>query len=196
MMNQNKSYLDILFLNSSSYKLFLFLCVSVMVLAADTWSASASGFHLLHHFTDADVLSLPRDPTKSGVSLCSCESAHSHFSTLKVISVLKQRNNTKTLALRTFTEMWNVIEFYSVNLQVCWWSPVQDVVLYWPEWIFILLLETGWLCFTFLLPVPNCPTWVAEAPQWNTYINPHCNKPFVSIMHLWHMFNLHPWAWS
>ncbi|XP_067092599.1 heparan-alpha-glucosaminide N-acetyltransferase [Osmerus mordax] len=38
-----------------------------------------------------------------------------------------------------------------------WWKPVQDVVLYWPQWVFILLLETVWLCFTFLLPVPNCP---------------------------------------
>ncbi|KAM6956265.1 heparan-alpha-glucosaminide N-acetyltransferase [Aplochiton taeniatus] len=39
-----------------------------------------------------------------------------------------------------------------------WWSPVQDMVLYWPEWIFILLLETIWLCVTFLMPVPDCPT--------------------------------------
>nr|XP_055025730.1 heparan-alpha-glucosaminide N-acetyltransferase isoform X2 [Misgurnus anguillicaudatus] len=39
-----------------------------------------------------------------------------------------------------------------------WWNPVQDVVLYWPEWLFITLLEVMWLCVTFLLPVPNCPT--------------------------------------
>ncbi|KAL2083233.1 hypothetical protein ACEWY4_021006 [Coilia grayii] len=39
-----------------------------------------------------------------------------------------------------------------------WWNPIQDVVLYWPEWVFILALETLWLCLTFLLPVPGCPT--------------------------------------
>ncbi|KAL0964236.1 hypothetical protein UPYG_G00321180 [Umbra pygmaea] len=39
-----------------------------------------------------------------------------------------------------------------------WWDPLQDVVLYWPEWIVIIFLETLWLCLTFLLPVPNCPT--------------------------------------
>ncbi|XP_077586209.1 heparan-alpha-glucosaminide N-acetyltransferase [Stigmatopora nigra] len=39
-----------------------------------------------------------------------------------------------------------------------WWAPIQDVVLYWPQWLTIILLETLWLCLTFLLPVPNCPT--------------------------------------
>ncbi|XP_055498302.1 LOW QUALITY PROTEIN: heparan-alpha-glucosaminide N-acetyltransferase-like [Leucoraja erinacea] len=38
-----------------------------------------------------------------------------------------------------------------------WWSPARDVLLYWPQWIVILLLECVWLCLTFLLPVPGCP---------------------------------------
>ncbi|XP_078391348.1 heparan-alpha-glucosaminide N-acetyltransferase isoform X3 [Cetorhinus maximus] len=38
-----------------------------------------------------------------------------------------------------------------------WWSPVRDVLIYWPQWILILLLECVWLCLTFLLPVPGCP---------------------------------------
>ncbi|XP_038639149.1 heparan-alpha-glucosaminide N-acetyltransferase isoform X1 [Scyliorhinus canicula] len=37
------------------------------------------------------------------------------------------------------------------------WAPVRDILIYWPEWIFIILLETLWLCLTFLLPVPGCP---------------------------------------
>ncbi|CAL8366505.1 unnamed protein product [Gadus morhua 'NCC'] len=37
------------------------------------------------------------------------------------------------------------------------WGRVQDLLPYWPEWLFILLLETLWLCLTFLLPVPGCP---------------------------------------
>ncbi|XP_060943801.1 heparan-alpha-glucosaminide N-acetyltransferase [Limanda limanda] len=39
-----------------------------------------------------------------------------------------------------------------------WWNPIQDVVLYWPQWLIIILLETLWLCITFLMPVPHCPT--------------------------------------
>ncbi|XP_030044597.1 heparan-alpha-glucosaminide N-acetyltransferase-like isoform X1 [Microcaecilia unicolor] len=37
------------------------------------------------------------------------------------------------------------------------WAPLQDVVMYWPQWILVILLETVWLCLTFLLPVPDCP---------------------------------------
>ncbi|XP_042340800.1 heparan-alpha-glucosaminide N-acetyltransferase isoform X2 [Plectropomus leopardus] len=39
-----------------------------------------------------------------------------------------------------------------------WWSPCLDILLYWPAWLFVLLLELVWLCLTFLLPVPDCPT--------------------------------------
>ncbi|XP_039995830.1 heparan-alpha-glucosaminide N-acetyltransferase isoform X2 [Xiphias gladius] len=39
-----------------------------------------------------------------------------------------------------------------------WWNPIPDMVLYWPQWLIIILLETLWLCITFLMPVPNCPT--------------------------------------
>ncbi|XP_069781944.1 heparan-alpha-glucosaminide N-acetyltransferase isoform X2 [Narcine bancroftii] len=38
-----------------------------------------------------------------------------------------------------------------------WWSPARDVLIHWPQWIFILVLEGIWLCLTFLLPVPGCP---------------------------------------
>ncbi|KFR10450.1 Heparan-alpha-glucosaminide N-acetyltransferase, partial [Opisthocomus hoazin] len=34
---------------------------------------------------------------------------------------------------------------------------LQDILPYWPQWIFILMLEVIWLCLTFLLPVPGCP---------------------------------------
>ncbi|KAK1176006.1 heparan-alpha-glucosaminide N-acetyltransferase isoform X1 [Acipenser oxyrinchus oxyrinchus] len=34
---------------------------------------------------------------------------------------------------------------------------IPELVLYWPAWIFIVALETMWLCLTFLLPVPDCP---------------------------------------
>ncbi|XP_036605188.1 heparan-alpha-glucosaminide N-acetyltransferase isoform X2 [Trichosurus vulpecula] len=34
----------------------------------------------------------------------------------------------------------------------------RDIISYWPQWIFILMLEAVWVCVTFLLPVPGCPT--------------------------------------
>lgn len=39
-----------------------------------------------------------------------------------------------------------------------WWSPVLDILLYWPSWLGVLLLEVLWICLTFLFPVPDCPT--------------------------------------
>ncbi|KAI1887703.1 hypothetical protein AGOR_G00193040 [Albula goreensis] len=39
-----------------------------------------------------------------------------------------------------------------------WWYAGRDILCYWPAWICVFALETLWLCLTFLLPVPNCPT--------------------------------------
>ncbi|XP_043915460.1 heparan-alpha-glucosaminide N-acetyltransferase [Protopterus annectens] len=38
------------------------------------------------------------------------------------------------------------------------WSFIQHITIYWPQWTFVLILETVWLCLTFLLPVPGCPS--------------------------------------
>ncbi|XP_068089767.1 heparan-alpha-glucosaminide N-acetyltransferase [Hyperolius riggenbachi] len=35
---------------------------------------------------------------------------------------------------------------------------LQDVVIFWPQWLIVLVLEAAWLCLTLLLPVPGCPT--------------------------------------
>ncbi|XP_030740520.1 heparan-alpha-glucosaminide N-acetyltransferase [Echinops telfairi] len=37
-------------------------------------------------------------------------------------------------------------------------SFLRDIVTSWPQWLFILMLESIWLCLTFFLPVPGCPT--------------------------------------
>lgn len=58
-----------------------------------------------------------------------------------------------------------------IKTQSHWWSPVQDVILYWPQWLVVLLLETLWLCITFLLPVPNCPTYVQEGLPVSQSVN-------------------------
>ncbi|XP_004682535.1 PREDICTED: heparan-alpha-glucosaminide N-acetyltransferase [Condylura cristata] len=37
-------------------------------------------------------------------------------------------------------------------------SFLRDLVSSWPQWLFILILESIWLSVTFFLPVPGCPT--------------------------------------
>ncbi|XP_061101533.1 heparan-alpha-glucosaminide N-acetyltransferase isoform X2 [Conger conger] len=39
-----------------------------------------------------------------------------------------------------------------------WWYSGRDFLLYWPAWLCVIAMETLWLCLTFLLPVPDCPT--------------------------------------
>uniref|UniRef100_A0A8D2LPQ5 Heparan-alpha-glucosaminide N-acetyltransferase n=2 Tax=Varanus komodoensis TaxID=61221 RepID=A0A8D2LPQ5_VARKO len=34
---------------------------------------------------------------------------------------------------------------------------LQDILLYWPQWLFMLVLEVVWLYITFLLNIPGCP---------------------------------------
>ncbi|XP_035026455.2 heparan-alpha-glucosaminide N-acetyltransferase isoform X1 [Hippoglossus stenolepis] len=38
-----------------------------------------------------------------------------------------------------------------------WWSPFRDILLYWPAWLCVILLEILWLFLTFQLPVADCP---------------------------------------
>ncbi|XP_060728609.1 heparan-alpha-glucosaminide N-acetyltransferase isoform X1 [Tachysurus vachellii] len=74
--------------------------------------------------------------------------------------------------------------------QIFWWSPVQDVVLYWPEWIFILLLETLWLCVTFLLPVPNCPTgYLGAGGIGDNGLYPNCTGGAAAYIDRWLLGN-------
>ncbi|XP_053114737.1 heparan-alpha-glucosaminide N-acetyltransferase isoform X2 [Hemicordylus capensis] len=37
------------------------------------------------------------------------------------------------------------------------YSALQDILPYWPQWLFMMALEAVWLCLTFLLNVPGCP---------------------------------------
>ncbi|XP_058036438.1 heparan-alpha-glucosaminide N-acetyltransferase isoform X2 [Ahaetulla prasina] len=37
------------------------------------------------------------------------------------------------------------------------YPALQDILPYWPQWLFMLALEGLWLCLTFLLSVPGCP---------------------------------------
>ncbi|XP_072533088.1 heparan-alpha-glucosaminide N-acetyltransferase [Salminus brasiliensis] len=70
--------------------------------------------------------------------------------------------------------------------EVRWWSPVQDVVLYWPEWLFMALLEVAWLCITFLLPVPNCPTgYLGAGGIGDNGLYPNCTGGAAAYIDRW-----------
>ncbi|XP_072293662.1 heparan-alpha-glucosaminide N-acetyltransferase [Eucyclogobius newberryi] len=73
------------------------------------------------------------------------------WSWLRVPGVL-QRLGFTYLVLALLQTSWGLI---SVPLRP---KPLQDLTLYWPQWVAVVLLVTLWLCLTFLLPVPNCPT--------------------------------------
>ncbi|XP_016098570.1 heparan-alpha-glucosaminide N-acetyltransferase-like [Sinocyclocheilus grahami] len=67
-----------------------------------------------------------------------------------------------------------------------WWNPIQDLVLHWPEWIFIVLLETMWLHLTFLLPVPNCPTgYSGTGDIGDDGLYPNCTERAATYIDRW-----------
>ncbi|XP_031434869.1 heparan-alpha-glucosaminide N-acetyltransferase [Clupea harengus] len=67
-----------------------------------------------------------------------------------------------------------------------WWNPIQDLVLYWPEWIFIIILETVWLCVTFLLPVPDCPTgYLGPGGIGDEGLFPNCTGGAAAYVDKW-----------
>ncbi|XP_063048172.1 heparan-alpha-glucosaminide N-acetyltransferase [Engraulis encrasicolus] len=76
-----------------------------------------------------------------------------------------------------------------------WWNPVQDVVLFWPEWLFIIALETLWLCLTFLLPVPGCPTgYLGAGGIGDEGLYPNCTGGAAAYIDKWLLgHNIYHW---
>uniref|UniRef100_A0A3Q1G1Y1 Si:dkey-192p21.6 n=1 Tax=Acanthochromis polyacanthus TaxID=80966 RepID=A0A3Q1G1Y1_9TELE len=67
-----------------------------------------------------------------------------------------------------------------------WWNPVQDVFIYWPQWLIIILLETLWLCITFLMPVPNCPTgYLGAGGIGDNGLYPNCTGGAAGYIDRW-----------
>uniref|UniRef100_A0A7N8WMZ7 Si:dkey-192p21.6 n=1 Tax=Mastacembelus armatus TaxID=205130 RepID=A0A7N8WMZ7_9TELE len=62
----------------------------------------------------------------------------------------------------------------------------SDVVLYWPQWLIIILLETLWLCITFLMPVPNCPTgYLGAGGIGDNGLHPNCTGGAAGYIDRW-----------
>uniref|UniRef100_A0A8C9V291 Si:dkey-192p21.6 n=1 Tax=Scleropages formosus TaxID=113540 RepID=A0A8C9V291_SCLFO len=65
------------------------------------------------------------------------------------------------------------------------------IVLYWPEWIVILLLEILWLCLTFLLPVPGCPRgYLGAGGIGDNGMYPNCSGGAAGYIDRW-LFGQH-----
>uniref|UniRef100_A0A3B4F7R1 Heparan-alpha-glucosaminide N-acetyltransferase-like n=1 Tax=Pundamilia nyererei TaxID=303518 RepID=A0A3B4F7R1_9CICH len=69
--------------------------------------------------------------------------------------------------------------------QYNWWNPVQDILLYWPQWLIIILLETLWLCLTFLMPVPNCPGYLGAGGIGDNGLYPNCTGGAAGYIDRW-----------
>uniref|UniRef100_A0A3Q3A2F2 Si:dkey-192p21.6 n=1 Tax=Kryptolebias marmoratus TaxID=37003 RepID=A0A3Q3A2F2_KRYMA len=65
-------------------------------------------------------------------------------------------------------------------------SLAQDVVLHWPQWLIIVLLETLWLCITFLMPVPDCPTgYLGAGGIGDDGLYPNCTGGAAGFIDRW-----------
>nr|XP_020501780.1 heparan-alpha-glucosaminide N-acetyltransferase-like isoform X2 [Labrus bergylta] len=65
-------------------------------------------------------------------------------------------------------------------------NPVQDVILYWQQWLIIILLETLWLCITFLMPVPDCPTgYLGAGGIGDKGLYPNCTGGAAGYIDRW-----------
>ncbi|XP_047206950.1 heparan-alpha-glucosaminide N-acetyltransferase [Girardinichthys multiradiatus] len=67
-----------------------------------------------------------------------------------------------------------------------WRNAAQDIFSYWPQWVIIMLLETLWLCITFLMPVPNCPTgYLGAGGIGDDGLHPNCTGGAAAYIDRW-----------
>lgn len=67
-----------------------------------------------------------------------------------------------------------------------WWSKGVDVLMYWPAWLCVLVLEIVWLCLTFLLPVPDCPTgYLGPGGIGDMGLYPNCTGGAAAYIDRW-----------
>ncbi|CAL8299720.1 unnamed protein product [Merluccius merluccius] len=106
------------------------------------------------------------------------------WSWLRVPGVL-QRLGFTYLVLSLMQTVWGQHQLTPPRASRCR-SAVQDLVPYWPEWVFIVLLETLWLCLTFLMPVPNCPTgYLGAGGIGDDGLHPNCTGGAAGHIDRW-----------
>uniref|UniRef100_A0A665WZS8 Heparan-alpha-glucosaminide N-acetyltransferase n=1 Tax=Echeneis naucrates TaxID=173247 RepID=A0A665WZS8_ECHNA len=82
---------------------------------------------------------------------------------------------------------WSYLIVACLDLMVdAWWSPVIDILLSWPAWLCVLLLEILWLYLTFQLPVPDCPTgYLGPGGIGDMGLYPNCTGGAAGFIDRW-----------
>ncbi|KAJ8000548.1 hypothetical protein DPEC_G00181250 [Dallia pectoralis] len=67
-----------------------------------------------------------------------------------------------------------------------WWYSAREFLLYWPAWLCVVVLETVWLCLTFLLPVPGCPDgYLGPGGIGDMGLYPNCTGGAAAFVDRW-----------
>lgn len=80
------------------------------------------------------------------------------WSTIRIPGVLQRFSIAYIVAFMLQWPFHIRVDDMEMRLGESRWRPLREIICYWPHWLSIILLETLWLCITFLLPVPGCPT--------------------------------------
>ncbi|KAK7901694.1 hypothetical protein WMY93_018463 [Mugilogobius chulae] len=101
------------------------------------------------------------------------------WSWLRIPGVL-QRLAATYLVLSLLQTLWGRIP------NSLWTKPFEDLTLFWPQWLLMVLLETLWLCLTFLLPVPNCPRgYLGAGGIGDDGLYPNCTGGAAGFIDRW-----------
>uniref|UniRef100_A0A673B5T0 Si:dkey-192p21.6 n=1 Tax=Sphaeramia orbicularis TaxID=375764 RepID=A0A673B5T0_9TELE len=129
----------------------------------------------------------------SGSSFSSSASSSSSFSSFSASSS-SSSSSWMLLMIPGVLQRLGFTYFVLSLLQTFWGQkemPVKtvsgsDVVLYWPQWLIIILLETLWLCLTFLMPVPGCPTgYLGAGGIGDNGLYPNCTGGAAGYIDRW-----------
>ncbi|XP_026887779.2 heparan-alpha-glucosaminide N-acetyltransferase [Electrophorus electricus] len=67
-----------------------------------------------------------------------------------------------------------------------WWYTVHDILFCWPVWALVVVMETLWLCLTFLLPVPGCPRgYLGPGGIGDVGLHPNCTGGAAGYIDRW-----------
>uniref|UniRef100_A0A3P9BZA4 Si:dkey-192p21.6 n=1 Tax=Maylandia zebra TaxID=106582 RepID=A0A3P9BZA4_9CICH len=113
--------------------------------------------------------------------LCVLHCALVSWSWLRIPGVL-QRLGFTYFVLSLLSVQWKSL----LNSSTSSIHSLRDILLYWPQWLIIILLETLWLCLTFLMPVPNCPTgYLGAGGIGDNGLYPNCTGGAAGYIDRW-----------
>uniref|UniRef100_A0A3P8UHX6 Si:dkey-192p21.6 n=1 Tax=Amphiprion percula TaxID=161767 RepID=A0A3P8UHX6_AMPPE len=114
-------------------------------------------------------------------SRCAADCVAVSWSWLRIPGVL-QRLGFTYFVLSLLQTLWGQKE---IPLRVVT-SERSTLLSFWLQWLIIILLETLWLCITFLMPVPNCPTgYLGAGGIGDNGLYPNCTGGAAGYIDRW-----------